>query len=228
MKDSNHIPNKSSSYRRVLVTSGPTRGYIDRIRYVANSSSGKLGSRIIEALVSQGIPVIHLHGCGSEYPNVNDNLLLETIEVETVNDLINSVKRVSLRGDICAVVHAMAVLDYVPESTLKDKKPSGDTFWDIRLKRTQKVISIIRELMPDAYTVGFKLETDVTEEELVKRACVLLTKNNLDLVVANDLERVSGDYHKAVIVGPENTIVARTDTKEKIAELITEFILENQ
>jgi len=225
--ENSHTPNKSSSRSRVMVTSGPTRAYIDRIRYIANTSSGALGSRIIEVLVSHGIPVIHLHGCGSEYPNVNDNLLLETIEVETVNDLINSVKRVSLRGDICAVVHAMAVLDYVPESTLKDKKPSGDKFWDIRLKKTPKVLSIIRELIPDAYTVGFKLEIDVSEEELVRRAGVLLAKNNLDLVVANDLEKVSGDYHKAVIVGPENTIIARMDTKEKIAELITEFILEN-
>ncbi len=178
-------------------------------------------------MVSHGIPVIHLHGYGSEHPNVKDNLLVETIEVKTVNDLINSVRSVSSRVDICAVVHAMAVLDYVPESTLRDKKPSGDKFWDIRLKRTQKVISIIRELMPDAYTVGFKLEIDVAEEELVRHAGVLLTKNNLDLVVANDLDSVSDDYHKAVIVGPENTIIARIDTKEKIAELITGFILEN-
>ena len=209
----------------VLVTSGPTRAYLDRIRYISNTSSGSLGSRIVESLINRDVPVIHLHGQGSETPDINNNHLLESIPVATVNDLIDNIEKIAGSGAIFAVVHAMAVLDYVPESLLDAKKNSGGEYWDVRLVKTPKVIGIIRKLMPDAYCVGFKLEAGVTEEQLIEKAGVLLQSYNLDLVIANDLDRVSETRHEAVFVGRGNRIIKRLQTKTEIAENVAEIIV---
>ena len=211
----------------VLVTSGPTRAYIDRVRYIANTSSGALGARIVETLVARGIRVIHLYGAGSEQPDISDSPLLESVRVVMVDDVMASVKSTVSQRDISAVVHAMAVLDYVPESSLETKKASGNEYWDIRLVRAPKVLSVIRELMPDAYTVGFKLEACVSEELLVRRAGAVLLRYGLDMVVANDLDRVGGDRHEALFIGPGDKILARAETKEEIARKIAECIIEH-
>ncbi|HUT64221.1 MAG TPA: phosphopantothenoylcysteine decarboxylase [Anaerolineae bacterium] len=210
--------------QKVLVTSGPTRAYIDRVRYIANTSTGALGACIVEKLVEQGIPVIHLYGMGSELPKVQNSHLLETVEIVTIDDVIACIKTIAISGHITAVVHAMAILDYIPEFILEGKKNSGDAWWDIRLVRTPKVISLIRELIPYAYMVGFKLETGVSEEELFNRARILLNTYKLDIVVANDLDRVSKDRHEAIFVASGDKILTRAVTKEEIARTITAFI----
>ena len=76
--------------KRVLVTSGPTRAYFDRVRYIANTSSGALGARIVEAFVRRGIPVFHIYGAGSSAPSAGNSALLKSVEVVTVDDLIQS------------------------------------------------------------------------------------------------------------------------------------------
>jgi len=215
---------EQSGANRVLVTSGPTRAYFDRIRYIANTSTGALGARIVEAVASAGFPVTHLYGIDSERPNVDRPGSIESIEAVTVDDVISTVRTVCGRGDVGAVVHAMAVLDYVPERRLDEKKKSGDVFWDIRLVRSPKVIEILRDLLPEAFIVGFKLEAGCDDDVLVDRATSLLERHGLGAVVANTLERVSPGRHEALIVGPDRRILCRPETKESIAEAITGLI----
>jgi len=218
----------NSDKQRVLITSGPTRAYFDSIRYIANTSSGALGSRIVEALISRNVPVLHIYGTGSETPAVADKHLhfYESIQVATVDDLVMAIKTSAAAGGIGSVVHAMAVLDYVPESTLHDKKASGEDFWDIRLVKTPKVIDLIRELIPDAFTVGFKLESGISDDELIRRAGNLLERCNLDIVVANCLENVSDTHHKAFFVGVGKRILASASSKNDIAEKLADYITE--
>ncbi len=168
----------------------------------------------------------HERSSGSEIPKIENNRLLESIPVTTVNDLIDNIEKVADSGDITAVVHAMAVLDYIPESPLDTKKKSGEQHWDIKLVKTPKVIGIIRKLMPDAYCVGFKLEAGVADEQLIEKAGILLQSYNLDLVIANDLDRVSETRHEAIFVGKENRILKHLHTKTEIAENIAEIIVE--
>ncbi|MFC1561321.1 phosphopantothenoylcysteine decarboxylase [Candidatus Latescibacterota bacterium] len=212
---------------RVLVTSGPTREYVDSIRYFSNTSTGALGSKIVEALINRDISVIHIYGLGSETPKGCNSQLLESVEVTTVDDLIHAIKDVADSGNIHAVVHAMAVLDYVPEARLTTKKKSDEDFWNIRLVRAPKVIWIMRKLMPDAFFTAFKLEAGVTEEELVEKAGVLLNTYLLDIVIANDIDRVNEKYHEALFIGRENQILDRTFTKKEIAKKLADYIIMN-
>jgi phosphopantothenate---cysteine ligase (CTP) len=209
---------------RILVTSGPTRAAIDRVRSIVNASSGALGARIVEALISRGAGVKLLLGAGGEHPEVPEGDRLETVPVTTVDDLVAQV-RAAAGSDIRAVVHAMAVLDYVPERVIETKRPSDTERWDVRMVRTPKVTALIRELFPDALIVGFKLETGVSESELARRALESLRTHRLDLVAANDLDRMGPDRHEAIFIDPSGSIVGRGSTKREIAEFIADFVL---
>ncbi len=210
---------------RVLVTSGPTRAWIDRVRYIANTSSGALGARIVETLVSRGVPVLHLRGCGSEVPSLSPSPLLRTVEIETIDDLTEQIKSATSGVHIRAVVHAMAVLDYVPEKSADEKRASDTETWNIQLVRTPKITALIRQVFPEAFIVGFKLEAGVSENQLVSRALGSLQKHRIDMVVANDLDKVGAQSHEALFVTPDGTVVARAHTKPEIAGLIADYIL---
>jgi phosphopantothenate---cysteine ligase (CTP) len=210
---------------KVLVTSGPTRAWLDRVRYIANSSTGALGARIVEALITRGVPVKLLRGYGGESPSIDEKSLLEEIEIHAIDDLIEQIQKLQGCEDIRAVVHAMAVLDYVPEYSMEEKRSSCSEFWDVRLVRMVKVTSLIRKFLPDACIVGFKLEVGVDEEELIERALNSLRLYNLDLVVANDLDHVGPDSHKAIFVTPSGKVLHTAYSKVEIAEKIAEFVV---
>jgi phosphopantothenoylcysteine synthetase/decarboxylase len=208
----------------VLVTSGPTRAYIDKIRYIANTSSGALGAAIVDTLLDEGYRVIHLHGMGSAVSSHDaGHPLLDMHEIITVADLQRILESIasSDAADITAVVHAMAVLDYVPDEALGEKKASGDDEWLLRLIKTPKVIGTISGLFPHAFRIGFKLETGMSHDELAARALNLICRNSLHLVVANLLEEVKPGgntaSHKALIVDSRGVVTARPETKHEIA-----------
>jgi phosphopantothenoylcysteine synthetase/decarboxylase len=212
---------------RVLVTSGPTRAWIDKVRYIANTSSGMLGARIVDALLKLEVPVIHLYGAESQQPRSSGHILLQSIPVTTMEDLIESVRHVASRGDVIGIIHAMAVLDYVPEKQFGGKTPSDADHWDLRLVKTPKVAGIMRELMPDAIMVGFKLEAGVADNELIGRAARILDRYHLDLVVANDIDKVGQDLHEALLVLPDRSVLTRAHTKNEIAEAVAGFMVRN-
>jgi phosphopantothenoylcysteine synthetase/decarboxylase len=210
---------------RVIVTSGPTRAYFDRVRYIANVSSGALGARIVEALVKRSIPVVHIYGTGSELPEVCDTSLLEPVEVTTVDDVVGALMKTASSKTVRAVIHAMAVLDYVPETRVDGKKKSGDDEWIVRLVRTPKIISTLRGLMPDAFLVGFKLESGAGEEDLVTMASTLLFDNALDLVVANDIEKINAASHPALFIDRSAAVFDQASSKEEIAEKLAKIVI---
>lgn len=98
-----------------------------------------------------------------------------------------------------------------------EKIPSN--LGDIALSLSQniKIISLIKKLSPLTVLVGFKLLSNVSEEELFKAGYELLKKNDCAYVVANNLENITLDSHKAMII---NTLgeYKTFNTKEEIAE----------
>ena len=207
----------------VLVTSGPTRAYFDKVRYIANTSTGALGALIVEELAARNIHVIHLYGAGSRQAHITAGSDIVRREIVSVNDLIASVEDFAKTHSIAAVVHAMAVLDYVPEETIAGKIPSGRDYWDVRLVKTPKVAALIREKIPNAWMAGFKLESGIGEDELVRRATAMMKRYDLDLAVANILERVSEASHDAILIGRDG-ILSRAGTKREIAASLADII----
>lgn len=215
--------------KRVLITSGPTRGYIDAVRYISPRSTGALGSLIgIEAL-KRGAEVVFVYGKNSLTPEAHglsktELARLSQIEVDTVEDLVVILKSELSEKTYDVVIQSMAVLDYVPQETLKEKVPSGRDEWLIELVRTPKVIGMVKEIAPEVFLVGFKLEVGRSKDELVRKAHQSLTQYKADLFVANDLRQIQKGEHIGYIVDPQGEVVAEGKGKEKIAQELVRTI----
>ncbi|MDI9605134.1 MAG: phosphopantothenoylcysteine decarboxylase [Bacteroidota bacterium] len=96
----------------------------------------------------------------------------------------------------------------------------------IGLKRTKKVIPLIKKNNPNTFLVGFKLLANVDETELLRVANELAEKNRCDLVVANDVSAIGETNHQAILV-KEKQIIARAVGKSEIAKLIIDSMLKN-
>lgn len=95
----------------------------------------------------------------------------------------------------------------------------------IVLKQTPKVIKSIKSIQPQTILVGFKLLSGVTEEDLLQAGMGLLEKNFCDFVVANDLEGIEHDKHKAIFIDKKGKR-CEVNTKQEIAEMILTCVVE--
>lgn len=218
--------------KNILVTSGPMRGYIDAVRYISNTSTGRLGAAVAAEALSRGASVTFVYGMGSKTPDVSSSGAeqagkLSLVEIETMEDLMAAIRE-KLKG-VCfdAIIHAMAVLDYAPEKRHEGKIASGMDSLQVTFVKTPKVIKHIRTLWPNAFLVSFKLETGLRQDELVERAYASLQGNGADLVVANNLDEIVGDSHHACLINKQKRIEARCDTRQDIANRLMDIIARN-
>lgn len=91
------------------------------------------------------------------------------------------------------------------------------------LELTPKVISQIKKMAPNVTLVGFKLLDGVSKEELYEVASKLREKNNADFIVANDLSKIGGGKHWAMILD-ENGVLKECNTKAEIAKELEKLL----
>ena len=223
---------------KILITSGGTSEAIDSVRSITNHSTGHLGKIITETLLAAGHEVCLMPTKRSLKPEAHPNLSI--LEIKDTNDLFLEMKeRVQ---DYQVLIHSMAVSDYTPvymtgfeevqsSSNLEEflskqnhqaKISSTDEVQVLFLKKTPKIISLVKEWNPAIHLIGFKLLVDVYEDYLIEIARKSLIKNQADLIIANDLTQISPNQHRAIFV--EKDQLQTVNTKEEIAELLLEKI----
>ena len=223
---------------KILVTSGGTSEAIDNVRSITNHSTGRLGKIITETLLAAGHEVCLITTRNALKPEPHPHLTI--LEIKNTNDLLLEMKeRVQ---DYQVLIHSMAVSDYSPvymtgleevqdSSNLEDflskqnhqtKISSNDEVQILFLKKTPKIISLVKEWNPAIHLIGFKLLVDVTEYHLIEVARQSLIKNQADLIIANDLTQISAHQHRAIFVEKEH--LQTVQTKEEIANLLLEKI----
>lgn len=167
------------SKKQVIVTAGPTRIWLDDVRFISNSSSGKMGISIALEAVNRGAQVTLLLGpTNLTIPSFEN---LDVKRFETPEDLIsqiNDLKKIDI------FFSAAAIGDYKPEKQ-KGKIASKQDSMVLELVPTPKIIDHVKKKFPKAQIIGFKAEVDITKAELTKRAQKSLNEHKLDLVVAN-------------------------------------------
>jgi phosphopantothenoylcysteine decarboxylase/phosphopantothenate--cysteine ligase len=168
--------------RRALVTAGPTREYIDPVRFLSNPSTGKMGFAIARAAARLGAQVTLVAG----------PVHLETppgvhrVDVTSAHDMYEAVFA-ALRGPSPpeVIVKAAAVADWRPAnpSDQKTKKTPGD--WHIPMTRTQDILASLGALPDDQrpVLVGFAAETN----DIAAYALDKLHRKRLDMIVANSV-----------------------------------------
>lgn len=205
--------------KNIIVTAGGTSERIDNVRKITNSSTGKLGMKItLELLKKYNDAKIYYVCSRNSLRPINDRV--EVIEIDGTMDLKNNIENLLTQNKIDYFIHSMAVSDYMVDyvtnlESIKNndikvisgnKISSNEDNLVIVLKPTPKIISIIKNISPDTYLVGFKLLDGVREEELINVAKKLRDKNKCDLVVANDLENIRKGNHKAYIIDKKDEI----------------------
>jgi phosphopantothenoylcysteine synthetase/decarboxylase len=211
--------------KKLLITSGPTRAPLDAVRYITNKATGRLGALIAEEAIQRGAHVTFVYGRPSQVPIVRGHPhdALTLIAVETIDDLI-AVFREELPQGYDAVIHPMAVLDFQPDLVHEEKTGSGVKEWLVRLVPTPKVIGLVKELAPQTFLVGFKLEVGKHPEDLQAIAYDFLKKNRADLVVANDLRDIEEGEHRGYFITPDGAVVRTVSGKEAIARALVEHL----
>lgn len=212
-----------------MITSGPIRGYIDAVRYLSNKSTGVLGAAIAMEALKRDASVTFVYGTGSAIPdtdllNKNHTSRFTPIEVETIDDLLTVVQKKVKGKPFNAIVHTMAVLDYIPEKQSGGKIPSNQDRLTVTFVRTPKVIKLIRTLWPQTYLVGFKLEVGLSSDELIARAYTSLQENRADLVVANNQNEIVGGKHYAYLINAEKEVESCCETKQEISNVLMDLI----
>ena len=206
-----------------LVTAGPTREYLDPVRYISNESSGKQGYEIAEALSRLGIKTTLITGPSNLISKKN----IKTKKIITANEMFEEVKK-CLPVDIA--VCAAAVADFRPvKRSIKKIKKNNESFNSIELEKNRDIVEFLSKNNKHrpSIVIGFAAET----ENLSKNAYSKLKQKNCDFVVANDISKkdsgLNSDYNKVLIIDISGKIkVIKKNKKSFIANEIAQIILD--
>lgn len=168
---------------RLLVTAGPTRQWIDPVRFVSNPSTGKMGYAIAEAAVSRGAEVVLVSG-----PTFLDAPAgVDLRRVETTYELLDAAVEAFEHCDaaICAAAPADHAPQTVAQSKIKRETNSNTTgsVLELKLYPTPDVAAELGRRKSSRVLVVFAAET----EDLIENAIRKMQTKNADMVVANDV-----------------------------------------
>ena len=209
---------------KAIVTSGPTKEYIDPVRYISNNSSGKQGYEIAKSLMSNGIETTLISGP----TNLPDPKNIKLIKVQTAEDMFEETKK-NLPADI--VVCAAAVGDFKVSNFQKNKIKKEDVT-NLELKKNKDILNFLsthNSLRPKL-VIGFAAETN----NIIKNAEKKISKKYCDWIIVNDISKpgigFTSDFNEVSIVykdkNKKNELISKRK-KSEIAEEITKRILEN-
>ncbi|HUA11641.1 MAG TPA: bifunctional phosphopantothenoylcysteine decarboxylase/phosphopantothenate--cysteine ligase CoaBC [Solirubrobacteraceae bacterium] len=167
---------------RVLVTAGGTREPIDAVRFVGNSSSGRMGFALAEAAAARGADVDLV----AANVQLATPAAAERTDVGTAAELAAACRERFARCDV--LLMAAAVADFAPAQAQADKiKRAGRAALELTLTPTVDVLAELAPLRSDGQTlVGFAAEHG---DGAIERAREKLAAKALDAIVVNDVSR---------------------------------------
>ncbi len=176
------------SGKKVLVTAGPTREYIDLVRIITNPSTGLMGLSLALEAKWRGAEVVLVHGpLTASIPREWRNYIDEIYRVDTTNEMREKVLRVLEIDNIDVAFYAAAVADYKPRHKQVGKIPSRQGPFSLELEPTPKIVAEAVKTSPKTLHVGFAAEAVETTRELIEKAREKLREYNLYMVVANNI-----------------------------------------
>ena len=222
-----HIENYLSSLQKnkkykALVTAGPTREYLDPVRYLTNKSSGKQGYEIAKSFRDNGFETTLISGITNLKP-LED---IKFIEVETADEML---KKTIENLPVDVAVFSAAVCDYKFKKYNKEKIKKNVEL-DISMIKNTDILSYVSKhnsLRPKL-TVGFAAET----ENLDLNAKDKLGSKNCDWIIANNVSDneigFDTEYNEVKIFYKNNkNEILHKMNKSLIAENIVERVIKN-
>jgi phosphopantothenoylcysteine decarboxylase/phosphopantothenate--cysteine ligase len=210
---------RSLKGKTVIVTAGPTQEFLDPVRFLTNSSSGKMGYELAEEALRRGAEVILISGPTHIFPPRKAAVK----KVQTAREMEKEILKHFASSDI--VIMAAAVSDFrfaestphkIKKETLREK---------IEIVPTQDILQKLGRKKEGRILVGFSAET----ENVVENAQKKMRKKNLDLIVANNvLDEGIGfgsDFNRVSLISPGGKIVhSERKSKLEISQMILDKV----
>ncbi|WP_432633146.1 bifunctional phosphopantothenoylcysteine decarboxylase/phosphopantothenate--cysteine ligase CoaBC [Brachyspira sp.] len=195
----NKLTNNKYGDIRFTITAGATKEWIDPIRYITNSSSGKMGEALYNEINSKNGSIIYIEGSVLSPLTINsNNSKNKKIKVDTTEELKETVLSELKNTDILFM--AAAPLDFKP-AKIFDKKIKKQNINNIELIQNEDILALTKDKkLKNCLIVSFAAETAETAEELKKYAIDKMERKNADMIVANNIKDAIGkDTNKITI-----------------------------
>ena len=204
----------------VLVSAGPTREYLDPVRYISNRSSGVMGYAMARVASRRGARVTLVSGPVSILPPSG----IKIYPVETAGEMDDIISKLS--QDAHVIIMTAAVADYTPavKADQKIKKDTPELHLD--LVRTNDILSqLVRNRKGRQIIVGFCAET----QDLKAQALTKINLKGADLLIANDVSQPDGGFdvpnNRVLIVSADGDVKALPLLhKEEVGERVWDRI----
>ena len=201
---------------RILITSGPTRQYLDPVRYISNASSGQMGCCLAQAAIDLGHEVVLVSGpVLVDYPPT-----AKLSPVVSTEDMLDAATEAF--EDCDGLIGAAAPCDYRPIEVANHKiRKTGETL-ELKLVETPDIVAFLgAHKRSNQWTVGFALET----EDAHFRAITKLQRKSCDLVVLNGATAINSADNDVEIIEPGGQVIeAVTGSKQDVANRILTVI----
>lgn len=199
----------------VLITSGPTRQYLDPVRFISNASSGKMGAAIAKAAIASGYAVTVVTGpVNIRYPDK-----CNVITVETTQEMLEAAQAIFPRCEL--LVGAAAPSDYMPRAVSDDKLKKTGAPITLQLVETPDIIATLANAKrPEQIVIGFALETSDHRFQALRK----LEEKCCDYIVLNEPTAMTSDENTVRIFGQNaEELLSMSGQKSEISNAILEL-----
>ena len=208
---------------KALVTTGPTREYLDPIRYISNESSGKQGYEIALALDKLGIKTTLIAGPSTFVVPKN----IKVKKITSADEMLSEVKK-TLPVDLA--VCAAAVADFKPIQKNKNKlKKDKLNFESINFIKNNDILEFISKNNKSRPRIvaGFSAET----HDVLRNSIKKLKNKHCDFIFANDVSKkdigFNSDFNKVSVIDKTGKIKSiKKNKKSLIANIIAQILLD--
>ena len=214
---------------KALVTTGPTREYIDPVRYISNESSGKQGYEIAMALNKLGVKTTLIAGPSRFL--IPKGIIVK--KITSADEMLDEVKK-TLPVDIAVCAAAVTDIKAAEKSRKKIKKDKLD-FKSINFIQSNDILEFISKNNKDRPRIvaGFSAET----ENLIKNSINKMKNKNCDLIFANDVSKkgigFNSDYNKISVIDQKGSVKKIPKNKKsfianKIAQILLDKLIDDR
>ena len=212
--------------RKILITSGPTREYLDPVRYLSNASSGRMGQALAEEAIGAGFEVAVVSGpVGIDYPTG-----AEVVRVVTTEEMRD--RALEIFPSCGGAVGVAAPCDYRPvyrsvQKMSKDdftRSPGTGGRFVLELEETPDIFAALGAVKQlGQWLVPFALETHNGRANALRK----LARKNGDLIVLNSQSAIgSGATSVEVLNASGSTVASLSGNKREAASGIVRVLLD--
>ncbi len=200
---------------KILITAGPTREYIDDVRFLSNASSGRMGYSLAAAALARGHQVELVTGPVEQPAPAG----CAVHRIETTDQLRQ--RCLELFPECDGVIATAAVCDYRPKERITGKITKTGRPITLELTETSDVLAELGGQKGHRWVVGFALESQDPRNNAMRK----LRMKNCNCIVLNDTSAIGSLTNTVEVLSPEaETIALFKGTKEEVADRLLGLI----